>query len=125
MSNKFDWDRYLREETYNKVLEGMEDVRKIIPTMFSPDKKLIYLKTQDLDFETGDKASLTSLLDELLEELRLESSRIKWSFERLYLLQIDFRIVYLLLSNLDALPADSEPPETHLEKIVKLINAKK
>ena len=59
MKNKpFNWDKYMDEAPYSKVLEGMGSARLLIPTMFSPCKNNVYLKTEDLSFGAGDYEAL-------------------------------------------------------------------
>ena len=89
--------------------------------MFSPDKKLIYLKTYDLDFNTDDVKNLTEVFENLFNELKTEAQKIHWSCERLYLLQVDYLTVYNILSEMHALSEDYENPEYYLEIIMKEI----
>lgn len=119
----FDWDKYRDTATYNNVLNGMSNSRLIIPTMFSPDKKLIYLKTYDVDFETNDADTLNRILNQLYVSLENEARKIDWSFEKMYLLQVDYLTIWGILDNLQALPDDYKYPEYYLEKVVKSIGA--
>jgi len=115
----FDWDKYMRIETYNKVLDGIS--RLHIPTMFSPDKKLIYLKTYESEFETDDAKNLNIILEELYVSLQNEARNIDWSCEKLYLLEVDYITVWEILYNLVALPDDYQDPEYYLKEIMKII----
>lgn len=120
-NDSFDWDKYMRTETYTKVLDGMRGSRLLIPTMYSPDKRLIYLKTYDLDFRTDDVDTLNKILDELYVKLQNEASKIDWSFEDLYLLQVDYLTIWSILRDQQALPNDYKYPEYYLEEVVKMI----
>lgn len=119
----FDWDKYMRTETYDKVLDGMHGLRLSTPTMFSPDKKLIYLKTYDVEFETDDAVTLNRILEELYILLQNEACNIDWSCEKLYLLEVDYTIIWEILSNLEALPDDYQYPEYYLKEVMKNIGA--
>ncbi|NTW99064.1 MAG: hypothetical protein HGB35_03890 [Geobacteraceae bacterium] len=120
---EFNWDKYIRTETYDKVLDGMGLSRPLMPTMFSPDKKLIYLKTYDVAFETDNAKILNSILEELFVSLRNEARKIVWSCERLYLLQVDYMTIWRILCDIEALPDDYQYPEYYLEEVMKMICA--
>lgn len=111
----FDWDNYMNTVSYNSVLKGMEVARKIIPTMFSPDQKQIYLKTDDCAYEVDDIETLNFKLNELLEDIKDEVKQMKWSCENLHLLQVDYLIIWTILENQSALPDDYKYPEHYLE----------
>jgi hypothetical protein len=119
----FDWDKYMCTETYNKVIDGMGGSRLLIPTMFSPDQKLIYLKTYDVAFETDDAATLNGILNALYISLQHEARNINWSCEKLYLLEVDYRTIWRILDNLQALPDDYQGLENSLKEVVKMIGA--
>ena len=120
-NDSFDWDKYMRTETYTKVLDGMRGSRLLIPTMYSPDKRLIYLKTYDVDFCTDDVDTLNKILDELYVSLQKEASNIDWSFEQLYLLQVDYLTIWSILRDQQALPDDYKYPDYYLKEVVKMI----
>jgi hypothetical protein len=120
----FDWDKYISTQSYEKVLDGMNNARLIIPMMFSPDKKLIYLKTYDVAFETNDPNRLNIIFKELYESLVSKAKNINWSCEKLYLLEIDYKIIWEILDSLDALPDDYQYPEYYLQKVMNNIRPK-
>jgi len=120
----FNWDKYICTESYEKVLDGMNNARLIIPTMFLPDKKLIYLKTYDVAFETNDPNGLNIIFKELYESFVNEAKNINLSCEKLYLLEIDYKIICSILEGLDALPDDYRDPEYYLQKVMNNIRPK-
>ena len=124
MKKKFNWDEYIERTPYNTVLNGMESVRRIIPTMYSNDKEQIYLKTQDIEYEVNDTESLNRILPEILESLKEEAKNAKWSYERLYLLEIDYLIVSSILNDQCALPEEYKHPEHYLKLAMKEFNNK-
>lgn len=114
-SQDFDWDRYMNSSSYNAVLDGMRIARLIIPTMFSPDKKLIYLATLDISIPTDNKEQLNAKFADTYESIKREVRNMVWSCEKLYRLQVDYLILFNILSNLDALPEGYQHPEYYLE----------
>ena len=115
----FDWDNYMNTTPYNEVLKGMEWARKIIPTMFSPDKKQIYLKTDDAAYEVENTHALNTKLLELLKRIEEEVKNMDLFCENLYLLQVDYLIIWAILENQSALPADYEYPEFYFRNAMK------
>jgi hypothetical protein len=99
----------------------MEGSRLCIPTMFSPDKKLIYLKTYDQAFATDDVETLNRIFQELHLSLQNEARKLDFSCEDLYLLEIDYTTIWRILNNLEALPDDYQYPEYYLKEVMKLI----
>ena len=116
---KFNWDNYIDTASYNKVLDGMGCFRKLIPTMFSPDKEQIYLKTDDIAYNVNDIDILNLKLTELLERIKDKARSVKWSYETLYLLQVDYLAISSILNDKDELPEGYKYPEYYLELAMK------
>ena len=124
MSKKdtFNWDEYLESTPYKQVLDGMRPARLIIPTMFSPDKKLLYLKSHDIDVSTEDPEQLKKMFDATCSDLEHEAKIQNTSFEKLYIHQIDYLMLWHLLRDLDVkLPEEHEIPEVYLQKVKDMI----
>jgi len=103
-SNAFDWDKYIAKTSYDKVLDGLEFARLLIPTMFSPCKEYIYLKSLDLSFKVDDFESLKQALNDCQTTLKHRLSEFKketsfGSIEKLYILKVDFIVLSKLVSN--------------------------
>ncbi len=111
----FSWDAYLDSETYNHVLDGMRPARELIPTMFSPDKKSLFLRSDGLCVETNDLTTLRNLLESKYRDLKSEYQQMKVSCEKLYHLQVDFLILWRLLANNEALEEAWMDPDALLE----------
>lgn len=118
-NKKIDWDNYMGTASYNTVLDGMGSFRKLIPTMFSPDKEQIYLKTDDIAYNVNNTEALNLKLIELFESLKKEARNVKWSYEDLYLLQVDYLAVSSILYDKGALPEGYKHPEYYLELAMK------
>jgi hypothetical protein len=116
-TKKINWDAYWQNAPYGKVLAGMGGARLIIPTMFSPDARQIYLKSFDLAVAVDDTRLLSWAFEEIPSRLRNAIADIRHSCEEAHLLEIDYMIVWSLLDKLNELPEDYEYPELYLEKI--------
>ena len=110
---RFDWDKYVRSASYYAVLDGTDYSHKI-PTMFSPDKKQIYLQSDDIAYDVEDIEMLKLKLSALLERLKKEARSVDWSYEKLYLLQVDYLTIFTILADRSALPDDHNSPEENL-----------
>jgi hypothetical protein len=124
MQNKpFDWDKYMGETPYNKVLENMRVARLLIPTMFSPCGKYLYLKTEDLDFNVNDYQSLERQKNETEKRFiecyeKLRNSPSFDLIEKLYLLKVD----YIILDQLISENPNEEPAPFHPEAILEKLS---
>jgi len=116
---KFNWDNYMNTVSYNTVLDGMGAFRELIPTMFSPDKEQIYLKTDDVAYNVNDTDVLNLKLTELLESIKNEARSVKWSYEDLYLLEVDYLAIASILDDKNKLPEEYKYPEYYLELAMK------
>ena len=120
---EFNWDEYILTESYETVRVGFDVSIPETPTMFSPDKKLIYLREYDVAFKTDDVETLNKILKELYVSLLNEARNIVWSCERLYLLEVDYMAIWKILRDIEALPDDYQYPEYYLEEVMKMIGA--
>ena len=114
-AQEFNWDQYMNSASYNAVLDGMFAARLIIPTMFSPDKKVIYLASLNIDIPTDNIEQLNAEFAHIYESIKHEVRNMVWSCQKLYRLQVDYLILFNILSNLAALPDGYEHPEYYLE----------
>ncbi len=67
----FDWDDYLAKAAYRDVFDlslALSSGRP--PTMYSPDRSLLYLSSQDVDVATDDVSELKQLLRMVLDTYR-------------------------------------------------------
>ena len=87
-----------------------------MPTMFSPDRKKIYLVTLDIECETDNVDFLNIVLKNLYRDLVHEFTSISDSLETAYLHQVDYLAVWKVLFEKNALPEDYECPEYYLKK---------
>lgn len=118
---KIDWDNYLSTMSYEKVRIDLDAIIPVTPTMFSPDNDLILLQSDDVSYETDDTEMLNKVLNTLYDKLKRAALEIDWSFERLYLLEVDYLTVHKILAAKNALPEDYEYPEYYFKNIVKMI----
>jgi hypothetical protein len=67
----FDWDNYLSQAPYRDIVAlspGLSRDRP--PTMYSPDRSLLYLSSQDLDVDTDNVPQLQQFLMMVLDTYR-------------------------------------------------------
>lgn len=115
----FDWDAHMAKAPYNTVLKGMRVARKLIPSMLSPDRKLVFLATYDLAFPTDQPDTLKARLEEVYEQLQRVWESRDTSSEEIYRNEVDYRLLWHLLSELSAVPEAHEDPDDQLRKIFK------
>jgi hypothetical protein len=67
----FDWDNYLSQATYRDVVNLSPVLsRDRPPTMYSPDRTLLYLSSLDLDVDTDNVPQLEQFLVTVLDTYR-------------------------------------------------------
>ena len=115
---EFDWDKYLSDSKYKEVRNSSPDLSsRRPPTMYSPDRKWIYLSSQDIDFETNDLNGLKSILEALSSSYNLTREMHKSDYLKLYLIRIDFIEVCRLIANLVDNPEDYNDPDSLLDSL--------
>jgi len=113
----FDWDKYLSNAKYKEVRDSSPDLSsRRPPTMYSPDRKWIYLSSQDIDFETNDLNGLKSILESLTSYYKLTREMHKSNLI-LHLIKIDFIEVCGLIANLVDNPEDYNDPDSLLNSL--------
>lgn len=99
----FNWDTYAAKAKF-------DDIRSLcashgrLPTMFNPDKTLVYLSSQDLAVAVDDVEELRSLLAEVKQSFFQTLDDQSHSYKKLYELETDYDLLSNLLSNLDSAP---------------------
>jgi hypothetical protein len=116
---KFDWEEYVRSNPYERVVEGLPCIVTRLPTMFSPDRTLLYLRSQCLEVPTDDTEKLLTMFTIICSNFERKAKRQRFgtAFSDLYFLEVEYRTLWRLLSDLDALPEGHEVPETYLEEL--------
>ncbi|WP_122569741.1 hypothetical protein [Pseudomonas viridiflava] len=99
----FNWDTYAAKAKF-------DDVRNLcashgrLPTMYSPDRTLVYLSSQDRDVAVDDLKGLQSLLSEIKSSFFLTLDSRDHSYKKLYELETDYDLISNLLSDLESAP---------------------
>ena len=109
--NDFDWDKYLSCASYNEVRANSPDLSsRRPPTLYSPDRKWIYLSSQDVDLETNNLIELKSMLRAISSSFKISTEKHEADYKKLWLLRIDCFEVCALIANLvDDLEEYSDP----------------
>ena len=118
----FDWDAHMATAPYNTVLRGMRVARKLIPSMLSPDSKLVFLATYDEEFPTNNADVLTKRLREVHKQLQSLWEHIDTRVEEVYRHEVDYLLLWSLLSDLSAVPEDHDDPDEQLRRIYQTKN---
>jgi hypothetical protein len=119
---RFDWDRYIENAKYHDVMfySGFYGGLPYIPSMFSPDKKKIYLTTVDIAYDVDNIEMILKQMDMLIDDYKREFDRIKscceWSFKKMFLIELDYIMLVTALSNNYNLPEDYKYAKYYLKK---------
>lgn len=68
MSKKaqFDWDRYFSTASFRQIRELSPELsNRRVPTVYSPDRQLLYLTSLDSDVQINDETELLAALNEV------------------------------------------------------------
>ena len=100
MSNKdFNWDRFSSLEKFSEIQKLSPDLgNRRLPTMYSPDKRFLYLSSQDIGIETDNQDELRSVLSAIKSTYDSALRAKPVNHFKAYVSQIDFREVCQLLA---------------------------
>lgn len=106
--NQFDWDGYIRNASYSMIYNYSPALISMgrLPTIYSPDRKLLYLSSQDNHVETDNIKALESILCKLTEAY--QSAIKKKDYKKMWLIKIDGREVSNLLSNFNGIESGND-----------------
>lgn len=113
----FDWDDYLSKAAYRDVVDRSPALASAHPpTMYSPDRTLLYLSSQDVDVATDNVPELKQLLRMVLDTYRY-SNKPGCDKKRLAAMTDCYEICGLLVK-LDAEPDEYLDPDSLLNATV-------
>lgn len=119
MSHKqFDWDMFFSQASFNKIRELSPDLaHRRLPSSFSPDMKLLYLSSQDIDVETDNQDQLREALI-AVKGSYVSASRIdRLDHAKAYVARIDFIEICRLLASC----SDNPEKFSHPDGLLKFI----
>jgi hypothetical protein len=95
----YNWDAYFAQATFKEIRSASPDLStRGLPTIYSPDRSLIYLSSLGDYVETNDAVELKANLSILARQYHACDSR---DHRKLYLTELDFTEVSLLLFGLE------------------------
>ncbi|AZE62833.1 MULTISPECIES: hypothetical protein [Pseudomonas fluorescens group] len=100
---KFNWDTYAAKAKFDEVRDLCASHGRL-PTMYNPDRTLVYLSSQDLAVAVDDQEELQALLAEVKRSFFDTLGDQNHSYKKLYELETDYDLLSNLLSNLDSPP---------------------
>ncbi|MBD8098781.1 hypothetical protein IFR08_11375 [Pseudomonas fluorescens] len=100
---KFNWDAYAARAKFDEVRDLCASHGRL-PTMYNPDRTLVYLSSQDLAVAVDDLEELQTLLAEVKRSFFDTLGYQNHSYKKLYELETDYDLLSNLLSNLDSPP---------------------
>lgn len=100
---KFNWDTYAARAKFEEVRELCASHGRL-PTMYNPDRTLVYLSSQDLAVAVDDLEEMQLLLAEVKRSFFHTLNNQDHSYKKLYELETDYDLLSNLLSNLDNPP---------------------
>lgn len=100
---KFNWDAYAARAKFDEVRDLCASHGRL-PTMYNPDRTLVYLSSQDLAVAVDDLKELQKLLAEVKSSFFDTLGDQNHSYKKLYELETDYDLLSNLLSNLDSPP---------------------
>jgi hypothetical protein len=105
----FDRDKFLRTASYRDVCELCPQQLDGVPTLYNPDKSLIYLASFDVDFPTDNAERLKKTLPDLREIY--ERAKRRGEFKRAWRARTDHLEVCRLLQSLVEDPDEYGDPD--------------
>ncbi|QJI19942.1 MULTISPECIES: hypothetical protein [unclassified Pseudomonas] len=99
----FNWDTYAAKAKFDDVRELCASHGRL-PTMYNPDRTLVYLSSQDLAVAVDDLKGLQSLLADVKRSFFQTLNNQDHSYKKLYELETDYDLLSNLLGNLDSPP---------------------
>ncbi|WP_122346307.1 hypothetical protein [Pseudomonas coronafaciens] len=99
----FNWDTYAAKAKFDEVRKLCAR-RGALPTMYNPERTLVYLSSQDADVAVDDLKGLQSLLAQVKQSFFYRLDDPEPSYRDLYELETDYDLLSNLLSNLDSAP---------------------
>lgn len=100
---KFNWDTYAANAKFDEVRDLCASHGRL-PTMYNPDRTLVYLSSQDLAVAVDDLEELQTHLAEVKSSFFDTLGDQNHSYKKLYELETDYDLLSNLLSNLDSPP---------------------
>lgn len=117
MSKKnFDWDNYFAVASFKDISDRSPDLSsRRLPSIFSPDRKLLYLSSQDDDVETDNPDQLQSALTSIKNTYANVIGRELIDHGKAYVARTDFIAVCALLANCTEDPDEYADPDQLLQ----------
>lgn len=112
---KFKWDDYADVALYRDIIYGIAPYgTPLTPTMYSKDGTQIYIKTSDMAFLVDDYDGLLECFNDTFSELKKKVNDKRVGFRELYLLELDYSVIYSILYYADKLPDNYTYPEKEI-----------
>lgn len=113
MSNKcFNWDRYFAEASFKDIRKMSPDLSsRRLPSAFSPDRKFLYLSSQDIDVQTNDPGQLKVALASIKISYAMANRAGQIDHRKAYVARTDCIAVCDLLTNCTDDPEEYADPD--------------
>lgn len=99
----FNWDAYAAKANFDDVCHLCASHGRL-PTMYNPDKTLVYLSSQEMAVAVDDLDELQSLLIEVKRSFFQTLGDRGHNYKKLYELETDYDLLSNLLSDLGSPP---------------------
>jgi hypothetical protein len=87
----FNWDEFFSKASFNKIRQLSPDLAsRRPPSTYSPDRKLLYLSSQDYCIETSNQDQLLNALDSVKNTYAAASRSECLDHAKAYVARIDF-----------------------------------
>lgn len=119
MSQKpFEWDAFFSKSSFSEIRRLSPDLdSRRPPSTYSPDRKLLYLSSQDVDVETGNEDQLRAMLVSVRNSYIAAISPDKFNPMKVYIARVDFLEICYLLASLSGDPSEFSDPDGLLKVI--------
>lgn len=115
---QFEWDVFFLKARFNEISELSPDLAaRRFPSTFSPDRKFLYLSSQDWDVETGNEEQLRAALVDVRNSYASASHPDHFNHTKVYIARVDFVEICRLLACLSDCPDEFSDPDGLLKLI--------
>ncbi len=113
---EFDWDGYFSSAPFRQIRELSPELsNRRVPSVYSPDRQLLYLTSLDIDVQTNDETELVAALNDVRN--LYSSARSAGSTNgKDVIARTDFAEICNLLANLSEDPDEYMDPDALLEQ---------